>query len=97
DLVLVGAREPSVAHDFLAADVEPVDSVRAGEHEPCDWIVGPAELERVRRPDGEVGALPGHELSDVVASEHGGAAGRAESKRIACGQRLRAAAHTRDE
>ena len=51
------AYEVPVADDFLAADVEPVDAVRAGEDEAGDGIRGAAELEAVGAPDGEVGTL----------------------------------------
>jgi hypothetical protein len=43
-----------------------------------DEIVGTAELEPVRLPNGQVGALAGRELPDVVAAEHGCAATCAE-------------------
>src|SRR5581483_77782 len=56
-----------------------------------------AELEAVRAPDGEVGALPRLERAEVVAAEHGRAAPRGEPQRLAGGQRLAAAAPARDE
>ena len=53
-----GANERASAHDVLAPDDEPVDPVRAGEDEPRDGVVGPAELQPVGRPDREVRLLP---------------------------------------
>ena len=58
DLLLVCAHERAAADDVLAVDDEPVDPVRAAEHEVRDEIVGASELEAVRAPDREVGALP---------------------------------------
>ncbi len=78
DLGLVGVDERSSAHDVLALDDESVDAMRCGEHEPCDRVVRAAELERVRAPDGEVGALARLERADVVPAEHRCAAARAE-------------------
>ncbi len=59
DLALVGAHERPVANDLVAADDQPVDAMRPREDEPGDRVGGPAELETVRPPDGEVGALAG--------------------------------------
>jgi hypothetical protein len=59
DLALVGPHKMAVADDLLAADVETLDSVGAREDEPGDEIVGTAELEPVRPPDGYVRALAG--------------------------------------
>jgi len=70
DLGLVGPHEMALADDFLAADVETIDSVGPREDEPGDEIVGAAELQAVRPPDGEVGALSRRELADIVAAEH---------------------------
>src|SRR5207247_2671886 len=97
DLVLVGVRQATVADNLFAADVEPVDAVRPGEHEPAHGIGGATELESVGPPDREVGALTGRQLADVVPSEDRGAAARPESQRIARGQRRGAAPDARDE
>ena len=48
DLDLVGAHEPPVADDLLAADVEPVDPVRRGENEAGNGIGG--SRQRFSRP-----------------------------------------------
>src|SRR5206468_7721061 len=88
DLSLVAAREVAVPHDLRSADVEPVDAVRAGEDQAGDRIRGAAELEAVDAPDGEVGALPGRELPDVVAAEDGGAPACPQPQRVARGQGL---------
>jgi hypothetical protein len=56
-----------------------------------------AELEPVRAPDGEVGALARLERADVVAAEHGGAAAGAEPERVACRHRRGPPAAARDE
>ncbi len=45
DLLLVGAHEPAVADDLLAADVEPVDAVRPGEDERAGRWAGSDKLE----------------------------------------------------
>ena len=97
DLLLVGAHEPAVADDLLAADVEPVDAVRRREDEARDGVGGAGELEPVGAPDGDVGALARLERADVVSAEHRGAAARAEPQRVPHGQRRRAAAPARDE
>src|SRR6266511_4680624 len=91
DLHLVGADEMPVAHDWLAADVEPVDAVRPREDEPGDQVAGAAELESVRPPDCEIGSLAGRQLADVVPAEHRRATARAQAQSVAGGQRLRAA------
>ena len=62
-----------------------------------DEVVGAAELEPVRAPDRDVGALARLERADVVAAEHPGAASRSEPERIPRRHRLRAAAPARDE
>ena len=90
DLVLVGVDEVPVADDFSPRDVEPVDPVRRGEDEAGDGIGGAAELEAVRPPDREVGALSGRELADVVAAEHRRAAARPQPERLANRHRLAA-------
>ena len=66
DLALVGTHERAAADDELAADVEAVDSMRAGEDEAGDRICGAGQLEPVRRPHGEIGALPRLDRADVV-------------------------------
>ena len=78
DLRLVGTDELAVADDVAAADEQPVDPVRGREDEARDGVVGAAELEPVRPPDREVGALAGLERADVVA-----AAARAAPPRVA--------------
>ena len=78
-------------------DDEPVDAMRRREDEPGDGILGAAELEAVRAPDREVGALARLERADVVAAEHGRAAACPEAKRLARGHRPRPAAPARDE
>ena len=83
DLVLVGAHQVPAAHDRGAADVEPVDAVRAREHEAGDAVAARRQLEAVRAPDRDVGALARLERADVVAPEHGRAAARAEAQRLA--------------
>ena len=71
DLILVGLDEVAVADDFLAADVQPVGAMRRRQDEAGDGIAGAAELEPVRPPDGDVGALAGLERADVVAAAVG--------------------------
>ena len=80
-----------------AADDQPVDAMRPADDQVADEILGAAELEPVRAPDGEVGALARRERADVVAAQHLGAAARREAQRVARGQRRRAAAAARDE
>src|SRR5437879_4992675 len=92
DLAFVGPEQVAVADDLVAPDIEPVDSMGAREDEPGDKIFGAAELEPVGPPDRQICTLPGRELTDVVASEHGRAAPRPESQRGAGSQRRRAAA-----
>src|SRR5690242_10269595 len=97
DLLLVGADERAAAYDFLAADEQPVDPMRAAEHEIRDEVVRPAELEPVGPPDRQVGAPAGCERANVLTAKHRGAAARAEAQRVARGHRLRAAATAGDE
>ena len=78
DLAFIGPDKVTVTHDLLAADVEAIDPMWPGEDEPGDEIVGAAELEPVRPPNGQVRALAGRELPDVVAAEHGCATSSAE-------------------
>jgi hypothetical protein len=61
DLGLVCVDKGSVAHDRLTADDQAVDAMGACEDDARHAIVGPAELEAVRPPHGEVGALAGLE------------------------------------
>src|SRR5215207_10889481 len=82
DLPLVGPDERAAVDDELAADVEPLDAVRSGEDEPVDRIGRAGELEPVRPPDRQVGALARRELTDVGAAEHRRAPARREPERI---------------
>src|SRR5919197_3741339 len=97
DLLLVGAEEPAVADDFLAGDIQPVDAVRGGEDEAGNRVARAAELEAVRPPHGEVGALAGLERAEVVAAEERRAAARAELERLADGECGRAVAAAGEE
>src|SRR6185295_19514122 len=97
DLVLVGAHEMPAAHDGVAADVEPVDAVRAREHEAGDGITGARQLEAVHAPDGDVGALARLERADVVAAEHRRASARAHAQGLARRHGLGPAAAAGDE
>ena len=96
-LVFVGVDEAAVRDDLLAADEEPGDAVWAREHQAGDRVLGPAELEPVRPPDGEIRLLAGLDRADVVAREHLSAAAGAQPRRLARGQRLRAAAAAGDQ
>src|SRR5207253_2140946 len=78
DLLLVGAHQPALADDLLAADVEALDAVRAGEDEARHRVGGAREREPVRAPDGEVGLLAGLDRADVVAAQDRGSAAGAE-------------------
>ena len=97
DLGLVGADERPAAHDVAPCDDEPVDAMRAGEHQTCDRIGRALQRKLVDRPDREVGPLARGELPEVVTAENGGAAAGAESNRVARGHRLRAAPAARNE
>ena len=97
DLALVRPGELPVQNGRLAAHVDALGAVRAGEDERRDEVVGAAELEPVQAPDGEVGALAGLERAEVSAAEDVGAAASPEPESLAHGQRLRPAASTRDE
>jgi hypothetical protein len=79
DLLLGGTDEPAVADDVLAADDQPVDRVRGREDEPRDEVLGAAELEAVRAPDGEIGAAAGLDRAEVSPAQDGGAAARGEA------------------
>src|SRR5580765_2932574 len=92
DLLLVRVGETAVAHDVLAADEQPVDAMRAREDEAPDEVVGAAELEAVRAPDREIGALAGLERADVGAAKHRRAAPCGQAKRLAGAHRPAAAA-----
>jgi len=83
DLCLVGADERAAADDILTAHDQPVDAMGCGEDESGDGILRPSELEDICTPDGQVGALPGLERADVLATEHRRSAARAEAKRLA--------------
>ena len=61
DLALVRPGELPVQNGRLAAHVDALGAVRAGEDECRHEVVGAAELEPVQAPDGEVGALAGLE------------------------------------
>ena len=78
DLGFVGAHEPALAHDVLAGDHQPVDPMWATEDEACDRVGRARELEAVRPPDGEVGALARLERAEVVALQYRRAPARAE-------------------
>ena len=58
ELPFVCANEVAVVDDFLSADVEAIDPMRACEDEPCDQIVGATELQAVGSPDGDVRPFP---------------------------------------
>jgi hypothetical protein len=79
ELPFVCPDEVAVADDLLAADDEAIHSMRAGEDEAGNGILGPSELEAVRPPDRCVGAFPRRELADVVTAEDCRAATRPES------------------
>src|SRR5207244_9876014 len=89
DDFFVFAHELTVADDLLAAHVEAVDTVRRGEHEASDRIRRPAELEAVRAPDGEVGALSGRQLAEGVPPQYCRSPARAEPACVARRERLR--------
>src|SRR5581483_8521959 len=93
----VGRDEVPVPDDLLPADHEPVDALRAGEHEAGNSVGRPPELQPVRAPYGEVGALAGLEGPEIGAVEDRGPAARPEPEGLAGGHRRRAAAATRDE
>jgi hypothetical protein len=57
NLLLVGSQKRAAVHDLLAADVEPIDPMRPREDEAGDQVLGAAELERIRLPNGDIGAL----------------------------------------
>src|SRR6185437_12239138 len=97
DLALLGPDKVAVTHDFFAVDVEAIDPVWPREDEPGDEIVGTAELEPVRPPNGQVRTFAGRELPDVVAAEHCRAASRAEPQGLARSHSFRPATGARDE
>ena len=78
ELPFVCPDEVALADDLLAADEEASHSMRPGEDEAGNGIVGPSELEAVRSPDRGVRAFPRRELADVVPAEDGRAATRPE-------------------
>jgi hypothetical protein len=97
DLGLIRPDERAATHDVLATDHEPVDAMRAREHECRDEILSTAELEAVRAPHGEIGAFAWCERADVVATQHSRTATGAESQRLSRGHRSRPAASPRDQ
>src|SRR5919106_1956034 len=74
DLRLFRADEASVPDDFLSAHVEAVDAGGGRQDERSERVVGTAELQLPRPPDGKVRALAPLQRADVVAAEHLGAA-----------------------
>jgi hypothetical protein len=78
ELPFVCPDEVALADDLLAADEEAIDSMRAGEDEASDRILGPSKLEAVGPPDRDVGAFSRREPADVVAAEDFRAAARTE-------------------
>ena len=78
NLPLVCPDEVALADDFLAADEETFHSMRAGEDEAGNGIIGSSKLEAVGAPDRGVGAFPRRELADVVAAKDRRAAARPE-------------------
>ena len=79
ELPFVCPDEVALADDFLAADEEAIHSMRPGEDEAGNGIIGSSELEAVRPPDRGVGAFPRRELAEVIAAEDRRAATRPES------------------
>ena len=49
--------EGAASHHVLSADHQPVDAMRRRQDETGDGILGAPELEHVRSPDRQVGAL----------------------------------------
>jgi hypothetical protein len=97
DLLLLGVDKPPVSNDVRAPHDQPVDSMRAGEHEACDGILRARELEAVGSPDRQVGALAGLERPDVVSPQHSGPPARREPKRLSRAHRAATAARAGDE
>jgi len=97
DRVFVGPDEPAVTHDFVAADVEPIDAMRRREDQSCELISGAGELEDVRTPDRDVGSPSCLERADVVPPQDLGATARRQPKRLADGHCSWPAAPSRDE
>jgi hypothetical protein len=83
DLDLVGPDEVAVADDLFSRDAEAIDAVRRGQDEAGERVgLGPAELEAVRPPDGDVCPLARRQLSDVVAAERFCAPARPQPQRV---------------
>src|SRR5262245_61648901 len=97
DLRLVGVHKRPSANHVDTSDDEVVDPVGAGEDEPGDRIVGTAELEPVRPPDGDVRALADFEGADVGAPKEGRSTSGRETQGFAHGHRIAAAATAGDE
>ena len=97
DLGRLGPHELSVADDFLASYVQPVDAVRSGQDKRGHRVARAGELEAVRPPDGEVGAFAGLDRAQIRTVEYLGAAARAESESLAGGERRRPTAASRHE
>ena len=66
ELPFVCPDEVALADDLLAADEQAIHSMRAGEDEAGNGILGPSELETVRPPPN--GRAPGWNAGIVVAS-----------------------------
>src|SRR5258708_24093802 len=94
DLGLVRPDERAAAYDVLTTDDQLRDAMRPREHERGDEILRAAELQAVRAPDREVGALAWDERADVVAAQHGGSAARPEPERFSRGHCARPATAT---
>ena len=92
NVALVGTDERPVADDVVAADDEPVDTMRPREDEAGHRVGGASELEPVRPPDGEVGAFAGLERADVVPAQDCRTSACSKPKRIPRRQRPRPAA-----
>jgi hypothetical protein len=56
--LFVGSDDVAVADDLFSSDVQAIDSMRPGEDETGDGIVGASELQSVGAPDRDVGAFP---------------------------------------
>src|SRR6184192_3643751 len=97
DLVFVRANELPVEHDLFTGHVETIHRMRPREDQPSHGIVCAAELEEVRAPDGEVGALARRKLTNVVTAEDRGAAPRRQAQSLSRRHCFRPAASARDE
>ncbi len=81
DLVLVRPNEPTLPHDFLPSNVEPIDAMGRREDESGEKISGAGELEAIRPPDGKICSASRLERPDVVPSQDLGAAASRQPKR----------------